>query len=109
VATDTGKTGWIPVGDVKPIVATNVTDLESWLSAVKFGQASNTLTGRIITATQGNTSSNGDNPSSGIFRVLTDSAVAFHDSYKNNPYIQVSGFTVHVGVPPSVDLSFSFK
>ena len=45
----------------------------------------------------------------GLFVFLTQRAVEFRDEYKNNPYVQVSGFTVHVALIPSVDLSFSFK
>jgi hypothetical protein len=33
----------------------------------------------------------------------------FRDAYKDNKYLHVSGFTVHTGVPPAVDLSFSFR
>jgi hypothetical protein len=44
-----------------------------------------------------------------LFRALTDDAVRFRDSYKDNKYLYVSGFTVHTGFPPAVDLSFSFR
>jgi hypothetical protein len=36
-----------------------------------------------------------------VFKTITEKVVAFHDSYKNNAYVQVSGFTVHLAVLPS--------
>ena len=54
----------------------------------------------------------GQQPSSladDIFRELTERAVRFRDAYRNNPYISVTGFSVNVGVPPSVSISFEFK
>lgn len=44
-----------------------------------------------------------------IYRELTQRAVRFRDAYRNNPYISVTGFSVNVGVPPSVSISFEFK
>lgn len=40
---------------------------------------------------------------------LMKSASAFRDSYKDNPYVVVHGFSINVGVPPSVNVDFEFK
>lgn len=44
-----------------------------------------------------------------VFRMLTERAGRIRDAYKDNPYVSVSGFTVNVGVPPSVGVNFEFK
>lgn len=43
------------------------------------------------------------------FRQLTEQAAKMRDSYRNNPYVAVSGFAVNVGIPPSVSINFEFK
>jgi len=43
-----------------------------------------------------------------IFSELTGQAARFRQSYQNNPYISVTGFTVNV-LPPSVAINFEFK
>ena len=45
----------------------------------------------------------------GVFRALTRSAAKMHDKYKNNPYLTVKGFSVSLGLPTSVNVSFEFK
>jgi hypothetical protein len=84
VAADNGKTGWITAGDVKP-------------DFVKPG------------AVEDNTTEQDHDVTTTLFQTLTEDAVRFRDSYKDNKYLHVSGFTVHTGVPPAVDLSFSFR
>lgn len=44
-----------------------------------------------------------------LYRILAEKATRMHDSYKNNSYIEVSGFTVNVGISPSVSVNFEFK
>ena len=84
VAADNGKTGWITVGDVKPDFA-------------KLG------------AVDDNTTQQDHDVTTRLFHTLTEDALRFRDAYKDNKYLHVSGFTVHTGVPPAVDLSFSFR
>jgi hypothetical protein len=84
VAADNGKTGWITAGDVKP-------------DFVKLG------------AVEDDTTQEENSVTTILFQALTEDAVRFRDSYKDNKYLHVSGFTVHTGVPPAVDLSFSFR
>jgi hypothetical protein len=84
VAADNGKTGWIAAGDVKP-------------DFVKLG------------AVEDDTTQEDNSVTARLFQTLTEDAVRFRDAYKDNKYLHVSGFTVHTGVPPAVDLSFSFR
>jgi hypothetical protein len=84
VAADDGKTGWITVGDVKP-------------DFVKLG------------VVEENTTQQDHDVTTRLFQTLTEDAVRFRDAYKDNKYLHVSGFTVHTGAPPAVDLSFSFR
>lgn len=44
-----------------------------------------------------------------LFRKLTEQASKIKDSYRNNPYVSVTGFTVNVGISPSVGVNFEFK
>lgn len=44
-----------------------------------------------------------------IYRDLTERAVRFRDAYRDNAYISVTGFSVNVGIPPSMSISFEFK
>jgi hypothetical protein len=56
-----------------------------------------------------NTTQQDDDVQIRLFQTLTEDAERFRDAYKDNKYLHVSGFTVHTGVPPAVDLSFSFR
>jgi hypothetical protein len=84
VAADNGKTGWITAGDVKP-------------DFVK------------LEGVEDNTTQQDDDVQIRLFQTLTEDAERFRDAYKDNKYLHVSGFTIHTGVPPTVDLSFSFR
>jgi hypothetical protein len=44
-----------------------------------------------------------------IYDTLLDGANKVKGKYKNNAYISVTGFSINVGVPPSVSISFAFK
>ncbi|HET6620595.1 MAG TPA: hypothetical protein VFG64_11685 [Dongiaceae bacterium] len=44
-----------------------------------------------------------------LYDMLVKSVEEMRQKYKSNPYISVSGFTVSVGIPPSVDIQFDFK
>lgn len=44
-----------------------------------------------------------------ILSRLTSLAIKFRKKYKDNEYLSVSGFSVDVGVPPSVSVDFEFK
>jgi hypothetical protein len=41
--------------------------------------------------------------------LLTQKAAAFRDSYRDNPYLNVKGFSLSIGMPPSVNVAFEFK
>ena len=43
-----------------------------------------------------------------IYEQIVAKITAIRDKYKDNKYVRVSGFTVNVGVPPSVSVSFEF-
>jgi hypothetical protein len=88
-----GKTGWVPVADVKPRFNKWDWDFDD-PSKMSSGNASN------------NASSDNN---SYLFKKITDAAVQFRESYRNNQYIQVTGFTVKLGIPPALDLAFGFK
>jgi hypothetical protein len=44
-----------------------------------------------------------------MFTRLAKKAKQIKDRWRNNPYISVTGFTVEVGLPPSVSIDFEFK
>lgn len=44
-----------------------------------------------------------------IFRSLTESATKLREKYAQNPYFFVKGFSVNLGITPSVQLTFEFK
>lgn len=44
-----------------------------------------------------------------VFRSLTEGATKLRDKWKNNPHVFVKGFSVKLGLPPSLDISFEFK
>ena len=46
--------------------------------------------------------------SNSIFSTLTEQAAKLKQTYQNNPYVNVSGFSVTV-VPPSISINFEFK
>jgi hypothetical protein len=133
VATDDGKTGWIAAGDVKPIVGSafkpagyykllpqddspgifyHYGKLPQDDSPGTFYPPPHDNSPQIYTATPTlpvQSAPQDSNVTARLFKSLTEQAVQFRDSYKDNKYIYVSGFTVHVGIPPSVDLAFTFR
>lgn len=44
-----------------------------------------------------------------MFFRLANKAQKIKDRWRNNPYILVTGFTIEIGVPPSVSIEFAFK
>ncbi|PYS29756.1 MAG: hypothetical protein DMG11_07910 [Acidobacteria bacterium] len=44
-----------------------------------------------------------------LYNTLTTYVTTMRDKYKDNPYLFIGGFSVHVGVPPSVTVNFTFK
>jgi hypothetical protein len=95
-----GKTGWVMTSDVKP----------TWGDYTGYY----TTTGTPVSSMQsaGNTTGNQgwmNSIRAAVYKQLTDSAVAFRDSYKDNPYFRVTGFTVVVSLPPALNLEFAFK
>ena len=87
VALDNGKTGWVTAGDVKPTIA----DYKAALAKAGI-----------------NAISPDANAPGGIYTYLIHKAEEMRDTYKNNPYVQVSGFAISVPIP-SIELSFTFK
>jgi hypothetical protein len=103
VVADNGTTGWIPASDVKPIFKAGYNkwdkpfDYDTWGTEVTTSSVQNAAPPADSSMT------------ARVFKSLAEQAVQFRDSYKDNKYMYVSGFTVHVGIPPSVDLAFSFR
>jgi hypothetical protein len=90
VASDHGATGWVTVGDVKPLfkMGTYTPWVYDDFKGMKVVSAQNG------TGTSGAASNSGfpEAPSStadqgGLFVFLTQRAVEFRDEYKNNPYV----------------------
>ena len=44
-----------------------------------------------------------------LYEEILEKVNNFKEKYKNNPYVTVTGFSVNIGVPPSVSVSFEFK
>ena len=44
-----------------------------------------------------------------IYEILLAGVNKIKEKYKNNAYISVTGFSINVGVPPSISVSFAFK
>ena len=44
-----------------------------------------------------------------IFRSLTETVTKLRDKYRDNPYFFVKGFSIEVGIPPSVSVDFEFR
>jgi len=44
-----------------------------------------------------------------VFEEIVEQASKMKDKYKNNPYVSVTGFSVNVGVPPSMSINIEFK
>jgi hypothetical protein len=40
---------------------------------------------------------------------LLKRAAALRDTYRNNPYIEVTGFSIEIGISPSLTIDFEFK
>jgi hypothetical protein len=98
VAADNGRTGWIMAADVKPEPAVGIP---------VWGTGNPAIMKKEIKGV--GTTQEDEGMTARIFKSLTEQAVEFRDSYKDNKYLFVSGFTVHVGIPPSIDLAFTFR
>jgi len=44
-----------------------------------------------------------------MYEKIMESVKKIRDKYQNNPYVSVSGFSIDIGMPPSVSVSFKFK
>jgi hypothetical protein len=100
-----GKTGWVPVADVKPRFNKWDWDFDDPSIGSK-----NYISPSSDKMSSGNASNNASSDNNSyLFKKITDAAVQFRESYRNNQYIQVTGFTVKLGIPPALDLAFGFK
>jgi SH3 domain-containing protein len=107
-----GKAGWITSADVKPTVIdpetasklNNNAVLKNWKGAKIVNDTDDVAT--LLSSAGAQISSA---LSEKIYKAMTDAAVGFKDSYKDNPYFSVTGFTVVVSLPPALNLDFSFK
>lgn len=43
-----------------------------------------------------------------IFNSIINKMQALQKQYKNNPYIKIIGFSINIGIPPSVTVSLEF-
>lgn len=48
-------------------------------------------------------------PSQDVYESIISRMRALERRYENNPYIRVAGFSINIGVPPSVTISIEFK
>ena len=103
VAADNGRTGWITAADVKPEFG------DTYMWSVWPDDLTARYASKVAAANMEHTASQDSGLTTTMFKQLTDYAVNFRDLYKDNKYLFVSGFTVHVGIPPSVDLVFTFR
>jgi hypothetical protein len=44
-----------------------------------------------------------------VFNPIIKEMKDLSNQYKNNPYVKITGFSVNVGMPPSVTISLEFK
>lgn len=63
----------------------------------------------VLTETYKKQTSSSVSVADDVYRKLTDQVARMRDSYRDNPYVSVSGFAVNVGIPPSVSINFEFK
>ena len=103
VAADNGRTGWITAADVKPEF--DYRYMTAGMKPASMAEAMMLAEAKIASSI----ASQDSGLTTTMFKQLTDYAVNFRDLYKDNKYLFVSGFTVHVGIPPSVDLVFTFR
>jgi hypothetical protein len=59
--------------------------------------------------TLGSTTEKNANVTDRLYEQIMESVKKVKDKYDRNPYVSVSGFSVNVGIPPSVTVSFEFK
>jgi hypothetical protein len=110
VAGSLGRTGWVSASDVKPRISVSTPALASEWTGVPANKPSfvyHDTSGPInllpeqeaapLTVTER------------VYKTITDSAFEFRTSYENNPYFQVTGFTVSLGLIPSLDITFTFR
>jgi hypothetical protein len=50
-----------------------------------------------------------DSFTNGIYEKILNQINSFKDKYKNNPYVNVSGFSINIGTNISATVSFEFK
>ncbi|MDD5581312.1 MAG: hypothetical protein PHY16_18840 [Methylobacter sp.] len=44
-----------------------------------------------------------------MYEMILQSVKEFKDKYETNPYVNGNGFSIDIGIPPSVNISFEFK
>jgi Bacterial SH3 domain len=127
VALPSGQTGWVASADVKPMygnfklgdtgkfIAYDPKTSQTWGEYPAYIEGWDVfanpylVAGEQPSAPQSASNQKSLSISERVYKTMTDAAVSFRDSYKNNPYFQVTGFTVVIGVPPALNLDFSFK
>lgn len=57
----------------------------------------------------GNTQAKDSSVADKLYQQIMESVKKVKDKYDKNPYVSVSGFSVDVGIPPSVSVSFEFN
>jgi len=77
------KTGWINAADVTPLTLTSGKDIQLGGSSPQTEAT--------------------------VYDVIVQKASEMKEKYRNNPYFSVTGFTVNIGLPPSVSMNFAFK
>ncbi len=107
VTSPNGTTGWITSADVKPTVTGyELTPSVEW---TKPGYKNWLMTSMPQSDNQSSPIVKAPTLTERVYKAMADAAISFKESYKDNPYFRVTGFTVVVSVPPALNLEFSFR
>jgi hypothetical protein len=104
------KYGWISASDVVPKVEPTAAsaDVDLWYTDPNSGKLIYFSPSSEKTAASQQTAP-ADSGFDLLYTKLAESAAKIRDKYAGNPYIQVVGFQVNIGLPPSLSMNFSFK
>jgi len=91
------RTGWINASNVVPTIKAGGVAAEKGKGFEKSLEGVKTAPGTH------------QEEDAGVFLYLAEGAAKVRDRYRQNPYFFVKGFSVALGLPPSLELTFEFK
>ncbi len=102
------------IGQVGPFVGIEHKNQAHWVSSEHVKIAANTGPGPQVTIDHNDrapaTKGAGLSEMWGSLKAsLLRRAIALRDEYRENPYISIKGFTIDVGLVPSLSIEFEFK